>query len=156
MSTWRLVTMELHERGPLRVTQVLSVGDACHALQVASRKGLVRRISGNRWAVTELGVAFANRRVTFRVPFVGGVQHRQKGTTLRPVATWLAPLPYPNEVRLCPLEQLAAKSEDGFPDELIGELLEQAGHEPEAAITAPVLRIFTALVAKESRKAVTR
>lgn len=98
MSAWRLVTIELHERGPLLTSQFLSVPDAGRTLFDALQRGLVQRAHDRRWSTTPLGTALATRRVVFRVPFVGGAQHRQKGTTLRPVATWLSALPYPNEV----------------------------------------------------------
>ncbi len=148
MSAWRLVTIELHERGPLRVSQLMT-DDAPAALQQASARGLVQRASQRRWCVTELGMAFATRRIAFRVPFIGGVAHRQKGAVLQPMATWLRPLPYPNEVRLSQASPPSAR-DDGFTDELIGELLAQAGHEPEAAVTAPVLRTYTTLVAQKA------
>lgn len=153
MSVWRLVTFELYERGPLRTAQLMTAGDTARGLHDASQRGLVKRMADSRWCVTTLGVALATRRIVFRVPFVGGEPHRQKGTTLRPVATWLSALPYANEIRLSQVVDEAA--DDGIPDELIGELLVEAGLPPGGGmVTAPVLRSFACLLV--ARKEATR
>lgn len=103
MSDWLLLTREVHAAGgalaPARLRE-FHVG----ALTRARARGLLEPGAPGRQdpaRITPLGKLAATGRVAFRVEPGASTGHgRIKGKGLRPTATWLRALPWPNEVRL--------------------------------------------------------
>ena len=110
MSDWLLLTRTVHLAGGALAPAKLREFDAS-VLTRARARGLIEPGVNGRpdpARVTVLGALAATGRVAFRVePGASTGNGRIKGKGLRPTATWLRALPWPNEVRLTPPEHRA-------------------------------------------------